>query len=471
MMQIKHLSTIFILSALLTGCGGGGSSWDDKKDDDNPAEAPSAPVSLTANAGDQAINLGWAVPTTNGSGSITYEITLTPATTTARFTIQGTTALVRGLSNDTTYTFKVTARNSSGTSPAASIQAQPTVPRTADYSEIVVADNPSPSHGLTSPALLRTASGQIWMAYADVDVSGSGPVLSSSIRLAHSTDNGASYIYDQEVGRPVDTIGLSPNGRWHYRTPWLIEDSSDPNANRRFKLFAHKYFFNNNTNTTNTRFDYANGAIAMWTAATPDGDWSDEQIVVGWAATPAALLPQTRVNQLNAALQSCLWLDEGGASVGSDGIDMVFSCAIEDPLSLELQRKIVLLRSINHTQSFSYVATLLQPADAVAFEASYFSMPALLPGAGTAPVLFASPVNAEIVDEETAQGCVLFPIADAKTGKLFVENDEPLALQTLEPAGVDSGGCAWDRSIPAKGILMEDRAGSDYTIQATGKSL
>jgi hypothetical protein len=98
-------------------------------------------------------------------------------------------------------------------------------------------------------------------------------------------------------------------------------------------------------------------------------------------------------------------------------------------------------------------------------------MPALLPGAGTAPVLFASPVNAEIVDEETAQGCVLFPIADAKTGKLFVENDEPLALQTLEPAGVDSGGCAWDRSIPAKGILMEDRAGSDYTIQATGKSL
>lgn len=467
MMQVKQLSIIFILSTLLAGCGGGGSAWDDDDDNGNgnPTEAPSAPVSLTANAGDKAVNLGWGAPTTNGTGSITYEITLSPTATAARFTIQGTTALIRGLANDTTYTFKVTARNTSGIGPAASIQAKPSVPRTASYSKITIASNPSPTHGQTSPALLRTASGQIWMAYADVDVSGSGPVLSSSIRLAHSADNGASYIYDQEVGRPIDTVGLSLNGRWHYRTPWLIEDSNDPDATRRFKLFAHKYFFNTNNRT----FDYANGAIAMWTAATPDGNWSSEQIVLGWADTPTVLQPRTRVNTLNTALQSCLWLEEGGASVGSDGIDMVFSCAFEE--SLVLQRKIVLLRSTDHTQSFSYVATLLQPADAVAYGGSYFSMPALLPGAGTAPILFASPVNAEIVDDETAEGCVLFPIADAKTGKLFTEQNAPLALQTLEAGGVNSGGCAWDRSIPSKGILMEDRAGSDYTIQATGKSL
>jgi hypothetical protein len=95
-------------------------------------------------------------------------------------------------------------------------------------------------------------------------------------------------------------------------------------------------------------------------------------------------------------------------------------------------------------------------------------MPALLPGAGTAPILFASPTDIF----GNAQGCVLFPIADAKAGKLFTELNAPLALQVLPPTGGDSsGGCGWDRSIPAGGILMNDQTGSDFTIQATGKSL
>ncbi len=457
MMYMKQLSIAFILSTVLTGCGGGGSSWDNDDDDDNPAEAPSAPVSLSANAGDRAISLGWSVPTTNGSGSIDYKITLSPAAAAAQFTIVGTTALVRGLNNDTTYTFQVTASNSSGTGPAASIQAKPAATRIADYSELIVADRPSPLHGVAAPAPLRAADGRIWLAYADVDVTGAGSTVGSTIQIAQSNDNGASYRYDQEVGRRL----LAPGGFWDYRTPWLIEDSRDPDATRRFKLFAHKYFFS----SVGPTLDFGRGAIAMWTASTPDGEWSDETIVLGWTGTDALLQPATRVNQLDTALQPCLWIDQGGASVGSDGIDMVFSCVLND---IDIaQRKIVLLRSANHAQSFSYVATLLQPTDAAAYTAESFDMPALLPGAGTAPVLIASPIDFE----GNALGCVVFPIADPKAGKLFMANDEPLALQTLAPAGVDSGDCGWDRSIPANGILMRDRDGSDYTIQATGKSL
>lgn len=461
-MSMSRLSIVFALSALLAACGGGGGAWDPDDDDGgNPADVPSAPDKLLANAGDKAVSLGWGVPTTNGTDSVTYAVTLTPTSTAAQVTIVGTTALIRGLDNDTTYTFAVTAGNGAGTSPAASVQAKPAATLVRDYAELVVTDAPRPTFGFADPAPLRTAGGQIWLAYSSVNVDGSGRVLSSAVQVAHSADNGASYLYDQEVGSPTLAVGGAVNDEWHYRTPWLIEDSSDPDATRRFKLFAHKYRFNGSSSTV----DYASGAIAMWTAAAPDGDWSDEKIVLGWAATPALLQPAARVDQLDPALQACQWIDEGGASVGSNGIDMVFNCVVDSTIPSE--RKIVLLRSADHAQSFSYVATLLQPADALNFFAESFSMPALLPGAGNAPVLLASPITID----GSAQGCVVFPIADQKTGKLFTENNAPLALQTLEPVGTDSGGCGWDRSIPVKGILMGDREGSDYTIHATGKSL
>lgn len=449
------------LCALLVGCGGHG-AWGGKDDDDNPAEAPSAPLSLTANAGDQAISLGWDAPTTNNSDSITYAITISPTASAAVVTIRGTTALIRGLRNDTTYTLSVTASNNAGTSPVASVQSKPAAALVARYTRVAFANNPVPTNGFAEPALLRAASGKIWMAYTDIEANGSGQILRSAVRVAHSDNNGTSYLYDQEVGRPKVTVSLNPNGEWHYRTPTLIEDSSDPDANRRFKLFAHKYFFN----PLNNNFSYEIGAIAMWTAAAPDGNWSAEQTALGWASTPTSLQPFQQVSQFDTSLQTCLWVDEGGAAVGSNGIDLVFSCAIDNS-PFAIQRKIVLLRSANHAQTFTYVATLLQPADAVAFEADSFSMPSLLPGAGTAPVLLASPIDLD----GNALGCVVFPIADAKAGKLFTTDSAVLTLQTLPPLGDSSGGCTWDRSIPAGGILMSNRGGSTYTIQSTGKSL
>ena len=460
MMLMTRLSIVFFLSALLSACGGGAWGGGGGDDDDDPANAPSAPVGLASNAGDRAISLGWGIPTTNGSDSLVYEITVTPTASAAQFTIQGTSALITGLANGTTYTLAVTARNNAGTSPAASTQATPAAALANDYAGLVIANDPAPGQGVADPAPLRTAGGQIWLAYTSVDANGSGAITRSAIRLAHSEDNGTSYEYEQEVGEPSVAAG-SPSGRWHYRTPWLIEDSTDPDATRRFKLFAHKFFFNPNTNAV----DYQRGAIAMWTAATPDGTWSDEEsIVLGWSGGPAALPPAVVVNTLNAALQPCLWISQGSASVGSNGIDFAFDCVTDNVNDV---RKIVLLRSADHAQSFSYVSTLLQPVDALEYDGESFGMPALLPGAGNAPLLMASPIDID----GNARGCVLFPIAEPATGKLFTTGDVPLALQTLPPVGDSSGACGWDRSIPRSGILMGNRSLSDYTIQATGKPL
>lgn len=449
------------LCILLAACGGH-ASWDKDDDDDEPGAAPGAPVDLVANAGDKAISLGWNAPA-DATGSPTYKVALTPAAPAAQVTISGTTALIRGVGNDVTYTLSVTAANGAGTSPAASVQAKASAVAADDYTEVTFAANPQPT-GVADAALLRSAGGSIWMAYTAVDASGSGPIVSSAARLAHSDDGGATYRYDEEIGTPAAT-GLPIGGEWHYRTPWLVEDSADPVASRRFKLFAHKYFFDPNGNAV----DLQTSAIVMWTAAAPDQEWSDETVVLGWGTgTPAALQPYVDARALDASLQECLWFDEGSAAVSGNGIDFALSCAIDDAFTAAPVRKIVLLRSADHAKTFSYVATPLLPNDAVAFGGDSFSRPSLVPGAGTAPVLIATPV---VALEGAGLGCVVYPFADAKAGKLFVADDAPLALLNLPPAGTNSGACSWDRGILQNGILMNDRAGSTLTVQATRKSL
>lgn len=443
------------LCALVAGCGGHG-AYNGNNDDENPAGAPSAPLNLVANAGDQAISVGWNVPTTNASDPITYKVSISPAPNGSTTTVSGTTALIRGLNNNVSYTISVTASNTAGTSPAASTQSKPATVAIGDYTTLQPIVTTLGDHGSADPSLLRTTGGRIWMVYSDVEVSGSGPMLSSAVRLAHSDNNGTSYSFDTEVGSPT---GLS-SGTWNYRTPWLVEDDADPDANRRFKLFAQKFFIDLNKVS---HFDQS--ALVMWTAASADGTWSNEEIVLGWTATPVALQAPRLLSQIDASLQQCQWVDEGSAAVDANGMELALSCALNTGL-----RQIVLLRSTDYAASFTYVSTLLTADDAVAFDSnsSFFSMPTLLPGGGAAPVLIVSPVDINGIP----QGCVVFPFSDAKAGTLFEVDNAPFALQQLLPTGLaDNGGCAWDRGIANGGILMNNRTGSTLTILKTGKSL
>jgi len=81
---------------------------------------PTAPQSVTATAGDAQVTLHWAAPSSDGGGGITsYTITASPVIPTV--TVAGTarSAVITGLTNDTTYTFSIVAHNSAGASPAA----------------------------------------------------------------------------------------------------------------------------------------------------------------------------------------------------------------------------------------------------------------------------------------------------------------------------------------------------------------
>lgn len=91
-----------------------------------PTNAPTAPTSLSATASGTSVNLSWTSPDSNGGSALTdylVEYKTSAGSTWGTFTdgvSTGTTATVTGLTNGTSYDFRVSAINSIGTSTASS---------------------------------------------------------------------------------------------------------------------------------------------------------------------------------------------------------------------------------------------------------------------------------------------------------------------------------------------------------------
>ncbi len=99
------------------------------------ATAPDAPTGASASATDSAAIVNWVAPAANGSAITSYTVTpFIGGAAQAPVTVTGappaTSTIVSGLTNGTTYTFKVTATNGVGTS-AASAASNPVTPSVA----------------------------------------------------------------------------------------------------------------------------------------------------------------------------------------------------------------------------------------------------------------------------------------------------------------------------------------------------
>ena len=487
--MLLHAQHTIILNAiglmlLLSACGGDShGAWSSDGDD----IAPTAPINIAGNAGDGAVSLGWDAPTT-GTAPLTYNLTISPTAAAATITRDGTHALIRGLSNDTTYTFSVTAKNNAGESGATTLLLKPTAIGNASAFTAIARDSSdinSPS-GIFDPSLLNV-SGTIWIAYSSVNYyqQAGNRVQDVSTSLAYSNDGGANFTYLKTIAAATGNVTVTPRGtvnpcgnitctgRWVYEVPFLVDDRSDPDSAKRFKLFAHKYFLYPAANPSTI---YTIGAIVMWTAPSPESTWSNERIVLGWNSTPQELPTTNNVNTLNAALTECLTLSEGSATNYQSSLDFVFAC------SNGITQKIVLLRSTDHASTFKYVSTPLEAADAAGFNADYFSAPSLLPTESNAPVLMATPVINRAINIggtpttlSTYSGCVAFPIADEEAGTLFRSGSTPLSiLQIPFIANHLNGACAWDGGVTGSGILINDgdatSSTAQFSILKTGKS-
>lgn len=84
------------------------------------ATAPSAPLDVSATAGNGEVSVSWSAPNDGGSPVVSY--TVTPyvsgtAQASEEFSSTATTELLTGLANGTTYTFTIVATNAVGSSP------------------------------------------------------------------------------------------------------------------------------------------------------------------------------------------------------------------------------------------------------------------------------------------------------------------------------------------------------------------
>ncbi len=476
-MKNVFMAGVWLLVGLLLGCSGSGGSG-------GGINPPGAPSALAVSSGDGAVGLAWTAPTNNGGASITsYNVSILPAVASAVVTVNGTAAVISGLTNGTSYSISVAASNSAGKgSDSTSLQATTSAANTGAYTLISVPGDPNAVSGIFDPSVVKSASGTVWLAYSSAHyyINGSNQLVEDiSTSIAKSSDGGQTFSYIQTVGAAQGPVAVTDTthsvcgqqtctGRWIYEVPFMVEDAGDPDPARRFKLFAHKYFLYPPA-TPST--EHVLGAIVMWTASTPDGSWSAETSALVWNSTPPEIPGGTSINMLDAALTPCLLVTEGSASVNAGTIDFAMNCTYASG-SL-FPAKIVLLRSTDHANTFTYVSTLLSPADASIFSgAGFFNAPALIPTAGGAPLLMVTP------DNGTGRylGCLVIPFASEQSGTLIRNGSNlPVPILTMPTLNGHFGGaCAWDRSVTATGILMIDldtAASPPFRILATGKSL
>lgn len=451
---------------LLSACGGGGGGGSGGRS--ASATVPGVPMDITVNAGDRALSLGWSAPGSDGGRAITgYQLDITPRPPAVDIQLSGTRALVSNLDNGVSYQLTVAAINGRGTGDAsAPVSAQPEASNPGSYTPISITMNPpaGSANGIYDPALLRAANDDLWLAYSAVDFySLVGLVYQDvGIRIARSADNGLSFNYETTVasaftGTVTDTVpttacgSVTCNGRWVYETSTLVEDPSDPDPNRRYKLFASHYFVY--PDSPRSRTLYHLGAIVMFTGSSPTAGLGNETVVLRWPLSPPELGGGQDVTALDPDLSNCLLVAEPGAAVVNGDILLVLACPYPEVGFTDPLQKIVLLRSVDHGASFSYVSTLLTPADTPA-SVRHFSAPSLLATDDRAPVLLVTDVDSAV----QYQGSRVFPLAAEGSNAVFrvLAAAQSILAVPVESGSSIGGASTYSRDTGTLGILQSD---------------
>ena len=291
------------------------------------------------------------------------------------------------------------------------------------YTKLVIVGD-AVEKGIYDPSVAYAPDGRVgWLAYSSVK--GSGNLVNGkmslgeyvSTHLARTTDGGATWTFMKALNVSADGTCVMPDGKelqgvWRYEVPSLVCDPGDPDARRRWKLFAHRYFWERERESRQTH-----AWIALRTAADPAGEWSEEIPLFGAGNHPLPPDHKTRVdvNALDASLKNTVVYTEPGALV-YDGRIYVTLTALHPQLGLRgfgVGYTVILLASEDHGVSWKFISSLLTAKDAHSFGNDYFDGTALAVDNGCV-FLLAVPGSRRLMHD----GCVAFEFAALATGRL-----------------------------------------------------
>jgi Tol biopolymer transport system component len=317
----------------------------------------------------------------------------------------------------------------------------------------------APGLGIFDPSLEYDEAGVGWMSYSAVTSPTSPDRVST--HLARSDDKGATWKFVAEINTAVnDTItinGAPITGVWQQEVSTLVYDPSDPDPQRRWKLYWHEYFA-----TANDRKFVTHGWIAVRYAPQPQGPWSPRLRLFGGPQIDTTNYPVVmNLSALHSTLNTGLAYSEPGSIVAHGDLYMSLLCAQVLPAT----NKNVLIRSRDHGHTWEFVATLADAADATALDETSFSASDLF-RQGDKFYLMLTPLRSRGEPEPSYSGCHFFEFADLASGRLKRDAQGRLlsALYIEGDANRFRGACGYDQQNTGGGILL-----SELHLEATDR--
>lgn len=317
--------------------------------------------------------------------------------------------------------------------------------------------------GIFDPSVSVVVGDVAYMSYTAVD----STRRELYTRVARSDDGGASWTFVAAANTPDDGVivdapadpacgGGCPEATRIHEVSSLVDDATDPDPARRFKLFTHSYLtFPPVSAGAGPDLRYVYGTIRVATATEPDKGFSPPAPLLGW---PSAVLAESTAPLMTtqiAGLGDCLALTEPAARVdpASGALLLAVGCIrlAEGMPTIAIE----LLRSLDHGGTFEHAHTLLSPADATCLGAAERQVnaahlfgdadhewlvatvdgPAALPGGGTF---------------DGYRGCVV--LERGAEGVVRDWTGAPIAAWRVDaPGGRFNGACA---DAPAGGLWV-----------------
>jgi len=213
--------------------------------------------------------------------------------------------------------------------------------------------NENHKNGIYDISIEYDKQGIGWMAYSRVEL----PKYVET-HIAKSHDRGKTWRYVMKVNPSKDGAHKQKRRVWRNETPTLLYDPTD-SASRQWKLFSHRYPAKPPYKKGSHL--YAEGWIEYKVANIPQGPWSKPIRLFGSRENNSRI----SINMLHPSLKDMQFYNEMG-SIVIDGV--IYLSLDTSPTANGLgkwkKRKIILIASKDHGQSWGYVGDLTNHNDA-----------------------------------------------------------------------------------------------------------